>query len=176
MKAALLAVIVAGVAIGVAMPNRHDPPATVAPLTVAAPAATPTPAPSVTIVPGEAMISPGETVLQRDDRGHFIAFAQVNGETIRFVVDTGASVVALTAEDAARAHVAVDPGAFVAVGQGASGEVRGQPVTLASVALGDRQAADVQAVVLPDAHVSLLGQNYLRRLSVSIQGDTMTLR
>ncbi len=174
MKAALFAVIVIGVVIGVAMPNRREAPATVAPLSVAAPVASATSA--AAIIPGEPMMSPGETVLQRDDRGHFIAFAQVNGETIRFIVDTGASVVALTAEDAARAHVAVDPGAFVAVGQGASGEVRGQPVKLASVALGDRQAADVQAVVLPDAHVSLLGQNYLRRLSVSIQGDTMTLR
>jgi aspartyl protease family protein len=174
MKAALLVVIAIGVAIGVSMPPRRDAPVTAAPPTMAAPA--PTSAPAVAIVPGEPMVSPGGTVLQRDDRGHFIAFAQVNGETIRFVVDTGASVVALTAEDAARAHVAVDPGAFVAVGQGASGEVRGQPVRLASVALDGKQAADVQAVVLPDAHVSLLGQNYLRRLSVSIQGDTMTLR
>ena len=121
--------------------------------------------------------APRDTVIERGYSGHFYTVAEVNDEPIRFVVDTGASVVALTQEDARRAGVAFDPGAFAVVAQGASGAVRGQEVVLRDVALDGKRVAEVHAVVLEGLGVSLLGQNYLRHLdTVSISGDRMTLR
>lgn len=120
---------------------------------------------------------PRETVIRRDENGHFYAFANVNNEPIRFVVDTGATTVALTPDDARRAHVNFDPAQFVPVGYGAGGELRGQPVVVDRIELDGKGAGAVHAVVLPDLRVSLLGQSYLRQIgSVSISSDEMRLK
>lgn len=161
MRIALLLVIAIGVAIGVSLPAGSGRPA--APVTATGVAQ-----------PGTA---PAETVLERHGGGHFIAFVDVNGATVRFVVDTGATSVALTQEDARRAGIDFDPGRFQVVGRGASGDVRGEPVTIRMMALDGKQAQDVSGVVLENSELSLLGQSYLRRLAgVQISGDTMTLR
>lgn len=158
MKFAVFLMGLVGVVIGSLMPVSR--PVAVAP--VAAPAA------------GDA---PRETVLEREDSGHFLTVADVNGEPIRFLVDTGADVVALTTEDAKRAHVFFDTARFEPVGRGASGEVRGQRVRVADLVLDGKRASDVDAVVLEGSPVSLLGQTYLRKMaSVHIEGDRMTLR
>jgi aspartyl protease family protein len=121
--------------------------------------------------------NPRETVIDRGDNGHFTTVAEVNGEPIRFVVDTGATTVALTQDDARRAGVAFDTSQFAVIGKGASGDVRGQEVTLRDVELEGKRVDDVRAVVLDGLGVSLLGQNYLRHLdTVSISGDRMTLK
>jgi aspartyl protease family protein len=124
------------------------------------------------------MASSGETVLTRAGDGHFYADVLVNGRTIRFLVDTGASGVALTRDDAMRAGVSFDPGRFEVVGTGASGPVRGQRVRIADMRLDLKQASDVDGAVLDDGlSVSLLGQSFLSRIgSVSIEADRMTLR
>ncbi len=120
---------------------------------------------------------PVQTVLERRDSGHFLTVADVNDEPVRFVVDTGADMVALTVDDARRAHVAFDPGQFTEVAQGAGGPVRGQDVRIASLVLDGKRATDVRGVVLEGGGVSLLGQTYLRKIgSVHIEGDRMTLR
>jgi aspartyl protease family protein len=63
------------------------------------------------------------------------------------------------------------------VGRGASGDVRGQVVTIRTMAIDGKRADEVSGVVLENSDLSLLGQSYLRRLaSVQISGDTMTLR
>ena len=77
---------------------------------------------------------------------------------------------------AAEAGLAFDPGAFAPVGRGAGGVVRGQEVTIGRVSLDGKAAMGLRGVVLDGSETSLLGQNYLRRLDVSIRGDTMTLR
>lgn len=122
--------------------------------------------------------SAGETVLERQPDGHFYADAQVNGRSVRFMVDTGATSIALTREDAARAGVDFDPSRFVVVGSGASGPVRGQRVKIADMRLDLKQAANVDAAVLDEGlSVSLLGQSFLSRLgSVQIERDRMILR
>ena len=159
MKVALLLTVVVGVVLGCVVPIARPA------ATVAAPAAAPARADG-----------PVETVLERRGGGHFLAVAEVNGEPIRFVVDTGADTVALTQEDARRAHVAFDPAQFQVVGRGASGEVRGQEVQLDSVALDGKRVSGIRALVLDGSDISLLGQNYLRHVSVEINGDTMRLR
>lgn len=120
---------------------------------------------------------PVDTVLDRQPSGHFITIANVNDEAVRFIVDTGADTVALTMDDARRAHVDFDPNQFEVIGRGAAGDVRGQEVRIASIVLDGKRAEDVRGVVLEGSDYSLLGQTYLRRLSdVHISHDQMTLR
>lgn len=118
-----------------------------------------------------------ETVIERSENGHYYATADVNGMPTRFLIDTGATTVALTVDDARRAGIAVEPTSFQVVGTGASGDVRGQPVTLDSVSLDGRRVEGVRGAVLEGLAVSLLGQTYLAKLDkVEISGGTMKLR
>jgi aspartyl protease family protein len=119
----------------------------------------------------------GTVMLERAADGHFYAEAQVNGMPVTFLVDTGASGIALTREDARRAGIAVSAGEGEVVGSGASGEVRGEFVTLERVGLGIKEARNMNAAVLYGGDQSLLGQSFLSQFgSVSIEGDTMVLR
>ncbi|HVF94962.1 MAG TPA: TIGR02281 family clan AA aspartic protease [Sphingomonas sp.] len=159
MKLVLLLFVVTGIGIGVAIPVAR---------------------PQVVATAGTVVEAPGrpvETVLDRSGGGHFYTAADVNDEPIRFLVDTGASTVALTIEDARRAHVAFDPAQFTVIGKGASGDVRGQAVRIASVVLDGKRATDISGVVLESSNISLLGQSYLRHVdTVEIKGDRMRLR
>lgn len=168
MKAAFLAVIVAGVVIGV-MLSAGQPDH--APKAGSALVLTPQSAP-----PPVAPAWNHETVLTRAGNGHFYAAADVNGQPTRFVVDTGATGVALTVADAQAAGITVDRGRFEPVGTGAGGPVYGQRVQLRELRLEGRTATDLTAVVIDGLTVSLLGQAYLRTYDVRISGDTMTLR
>jgi len=113
--------------------------------------------------------------LQRGPDGHFYADAQVNGTTVRFMVDTGASVVVLTPQDAQRAGIQLPSERSMAMGVG--GPVETIPVTLDRIAVGGIEARGVQAAVVDELPVSLLGQSYLQRVSsVEIRGDRMVLR
>ena len=140
----------------------------------AAPAASPAAAPR-RISATDPVTAPAPRQLQRGPDGHFYADAQVNGTMIHFIVDTGASVVVLTAADAQRAGLQLP--SVRAVAMGAGGPIEIIPVTLDRVAVGGLEARGVQAAVAEATPVSLLGQSYLQRLaSVEIRGDTMVLR
>ena len=116
-------------------------------------------------------------VLKREPNGHFYADAEVNNMTIRFMIDTGATGIALTRDDARRAGLAVSAGMFEVVAEGASGDVKGEWVTLDTVKLGQQEAKQVPAVILDGGQQSLLGQSFLSRFSsVEIKGDRMLLR
>ena len=119
-----------------------------------------------------------QVVLTRGSTGHFFTDANVNGKgNVEFIVDTGASIVALGLEDARRLGVEVDPAEFDIVGEGASGPVRGKYVVLDSVELEGIRAEHVRAVVLGNSNMSLLGQSFLANVDeVSIAGDYLTLR
>ena len=119
----------------------------------------------------------GEMVLDRDGDGHFYASVDVDSRDYRMLVDTGASVVALTGDDARDMGLDWDPNALSQVARGASGPVMGVPVTIADMAVGDFEARDVRAVIVPDGlAISLLGQSFLRHVpKVDIAGDTLTL-
>jgi aspartyl protease family protein len=117
----------------------------------------------------------GSRELIRSADGHFYAEAQINGHSIRLMVDTGASVVMLTREDAQRAGVTVPAERALAMGVG--GTVSVAPVTIDRIAVGGVDARGVQAAVADQLPVSLLGQNFLAQFdSVEIRGDTMLLR
>jgi len=120
---------------------------------------------------------PAEVRLQRESNGHFFVHGEVNGQIARFVVDTGASMVALTVEDAERLGVKFDPADFEIVGTGASGAVRGQMVELDRVIVEGREVTQVSGAVLEGLEVSLLGQSFLSRIgSVQMSGDVMILQ
>ena len=162
MKIALLCTVAVGVAIGLWLPASP-------PVGPAAPVA----AAAVAEAEDDA---PVETVLKRSSGGHFHAVVEVNGEPIRFIVDTGATVVAMTEADAKRAHIVFDRNDFAAIGQGASGVVQGKEVAIDRIVLDGKSARGLRGIVMADSEMSLLGQNYLRGLDVAIKGDTMTLR
>jgi aspartyl protease family protein len=113
--------------------------------------------------------------LTRSPDGHFYADAQVNGARIEFMVDTGATIVALTREDAQSAGIAL--GSERAMVRGVGGAVEVIPVTVDRIAIGALEARNVQAAVVDDLGVSLLGQSFLSRVgSVEIRDDRMVLR
>ena len=119
----------------------------------------------------------GTIELERRSDGHFYADVAINGAIIRALVDTGASEIALSREDAQTAGIATSIGMPNVVGQGADGEVFGEVVTLDSVSLGHRSVEGMPAIVLSSGRQTLLGQSFLARFeSVEIRGDRMVLR
>ena len=158
MKVALAAVVAVGLAIGFLIPSGEGGKAPAA----AASAAT---------------AAPGETRLARAPSGHFHTEALVNGTPVEFVVDTGATSVALTMRDARRIGIDFDPEQFAVVGTGASGPVRGQEVVIERVSVDGKEVQTLRGVVLEGLGISLLGQAYLSRISsVEMAGDQMVLR
>lgn len=117
-----------------------------------------------------------ETKLDRQSDGHFYVDAEVDGAQVNFLVDTGATSVALTIADAERLGIDFDREDFTVVGTGASGPVRGQVVEIDEIDIDGKSVTDVRGVVLDGLGISLLGQAYLSELdTVSIKGDVMTL-
>jgi aspartyl protease family protein len=119
----------------------------------------------------------GALELHRNDDGHFYADVRVNGTSLHMMIDTGASVIALSRNDARMAGLATSIGMNDVVGQGADGEVHGEVVRLDNVELGPLSAHGLDAIVLNSGEQSLLGQSFLAKFSsVEIQGDKMILR
>lgn len=113
--------------------------------------------------------------LTRSNDGHFYAEVIVNGTPITFMVDTGASMVALTPEDARRAGVHM--GSMRSMARGVGGIVEVTPVTIDQMSLGTIEAANVRGAVADELDVSLLGQSFLEEVDrVEIRGDRMVLR
>lgn len=115
--------------------------------------------------------------LERETDGHFYAAADVDGTPVRLMVDTGASMIALSATDARKLGFDWNASELQHVGRGVNGDVLGKPVKLDSVTVGDLQADNVEAVIVPEGlDVSLLGQSFLSQVeNVQIEGDRMTL-
>lgn len=109
--------------------------------------------------------------------GHYWAEALVDGRHVRFLVDTGATVVALTLDDARRLGLTKDL-VFDHAATTASGPVRAARVKLASVSVSGAKVADVDALVVEKGlQTSLLGMSYLGRLSrIEATPTAMVLR
>lgn len=117
------------------------------------------------------------TSLQRRPDGHFYADAYVNDVSTRFMVDTGASTIALTGEDAEAIGLYWSEDDIRPVARGASGAVYGVHVTLEQVELGGFEARNLSAIIVPEGlDISLLGQSFLGTIeNVHIRGDEMVL-
>ena len=119
----------------------------------------------------------GDHTLTREWDGHFYADALVDGANVRMLVDTGASVIALTREDAAAIGLEWSEDDIKRIGTGASGAVFGVHATLDEVEIGGLVRSNVAAVIIPEGlETSLLGQSYLSQIgNVAIEGDSMVL-
>jgi aspartyl protease family protein len=122
--------------------------------------------------------TPNETIYRRADDGHFYVDADVNGARIRFLVDTGATFVALSPDDARSVGLRIFESDYTARTTTANGVTRVAPVVLRQVELDQLQLLDVRAVVLEKPMpVSLLGMSFLSRLQgYETRADELVLR
>jgi aspartyl protease family protein len=133
---------------------------------------TPTPAGATTVVakavPVEMPVQAGVRSLNvaRDARGHFVTEGRIEGQRIGFMIDTGASVVALNETSAARFGLRPTPGQYTAIVTTANGTVKAARMRLAMIDVGGIVVRDVDAMVLPDQALSenLLGLSFLSKL------------
>ncbi len=118
-----------------------------------------------------------EASIPADAVGQFRTNALVEGQEVDMLVDTGATMVALTAETAARVGVVVDPAAPKWRMSTANGINFASPVVLKQISLGSIYMANVQAVVMPPgaATANLLGASFLKRLAGVEQRDGVLL-
>jgi aspartyl protease family protein len=114
--------------------------------------------------------------LAADGNGHFTAEGQINGARMRFLVDTGATLVTIPAADAQRLGIDYRRGQQV-VSQTANGSVVVYRVRLDSVALGTMSLLGVDAVVheSPGLDIALLGMSFLNRTEMRREGTNLTL-
>ena len=119
---------------------------------------------------------PSSAVLKADSGGHFLTTGNINGTTVRFLVDTGASMISLGASDARR--IGIDPSkGQVGYSQTANGVTQVSRVKLDTVRVGDIVLNGVDATVhQQDMPVVLLGMSFLNRMEMLRDGDTMTLK
>jgi aspartyl protease family protein len=177
----VMPLFVIAVLVGWMMPAADPPVAPVAQAVAVPAAANPKPSPAAQPSPqpySQPIAQYGEAMLYRKSDGHFYAQGNADGAQLNFLVDTGASVVALTDDDAARIGLYWHPGELSMVGRGVNGDVMGKQVMLKQLTIGAITADNVAAVIIPNGlDVSLLGQSFLSRVgNVSISGDQMILK
>ena len=111
-----------------------------------------------------------------DQRGHVEIEGAVNGASVRFMVDTGATFVALTLADAAAAGIGRGSLVFNATMSTANGHARAALVKLREVRIGQLTVPDVQGVVQENLPYSLLGMSFLKRVdSWEMRDGVLTL-
>ena len=116
-----------------------------------------------------------EIVLQRSRDGHYYADGEINGRRVNFMLDTGATQIALSRGLASELGLKLGSSLVL---QTAAGPAAGYAVRLASVRLGAIEISDLGAVVSEGLRepTVLLGMNFLRRLEMIQRGDQLTLR
>lgn len=116
-----------------------------------------------------------QVVLQRNRAGHYVATGRINDEPVVFLLDTGATDVALPLAVARRLDLRLGP---AHIARTASGDVRTWSTRLDSVDLGGLRVRGVRASVLPAMRGEevLLGMSYLKHFELIQRGDVLTLR
>ncbi len=147
-----------GVAMVVFAIGNHftPPPSATAPVP---PTATPPAAPA----PARGAV-PNSLVFRANPQGHVLVDAYVNGAPVRFLVDTGATMVVLTAKDAAAAGFGRGDLDFSMRTSTANGVARAAPIRLRELRIDQLLVGDVTAAVAENLNISLLGQSFLTRL------------
>ena len=117
-----------------------------------------------------------EVILERNARGHYVVSGQINGQAVDFLVDTGATEVAVPEGLAARLALSRQGGAF---SRTANGVVAVWQTRLADVSIGEISLQDVRAVIMPSMGVGdqvLLGMSFLEQLEIIQRDGMLTLR
>jgi aspartyl protease family protein len=136
------------------------------------------------LVPGHAVVlktgeGGNEIILHKLLNGHFQADVSINGQTINMLVDTGASMVALSQRDAERVGLIPENLTYSMAVMTANGRARAAPVELGEVAIGPIVRRNVAATVAEKGKLaqSLLGMSFLETLgSMQMQTDELRLR
>ena len=116
-----------------------------------------------------------KVVLAADPRGHFVVDGAVNGGRVRFILDTGATVVALPGVDANRLGIDFRKGRQGRINT-ANGMTTAWGIQLDTVKVGDIELRNVDAVVVENGlEIALLGMTFLNRVEMQREGSTMTL-
>lgn len=118
----------------------------------------------------------GKTVLTANGQGHFFTTGQINGGWTQMVVDTGATMVSMSAGEAQRLGIDYRKGRL-GMSNTANGIVPAYKVTLDTVTVGDITLHQVDGLVVEGQGlgVTLLGMSFLRRLRMEREGNTLTL-
>jgi aspartyl protease family protein len=115
-------------------------------------------------------------VLKADARGHFVSSGQINGRIMQYMVDTGASTIAIGRPDAERMGLKFEEQGQSVRMNTANGVAQGWRLRLDSVRVGDVELRGVDAIVTPQPMpYVLLGNSFLREFEMSRNGDEMML-
>jgi aspartyl protease family protein len=127
-------------------------------------------------VSGSSTLAPGSVILYADSAGHYFTEGQINGVTLKFLVDTGASVLAMNSIDARRAGIDYRKGKRVPL-HTANGVIEAYQVVVNTLKLGSVVLHQVEAVVNEgdSPPVVLLGMSALNRLDMKREGIVLTL-
>lgn len=127
-------------------------------------------------VAGSASQAPGSVTLYADSAGHHFAKGQINGATLKFIVDTGATSIVMNSGDAKFANIDYKKGEKIQM-QTANGVVSGYLVVINSLKLGTLVMNQVDGVVMEGGSPSvvLLGMSALNRLEMKREGIALTL-
>ena len=116
-----------------------------------------------------------EIVLQRNSYGHYVSNGTINGHRVTFLLDTGASDIAIPESTADR--IELKKGRSMVV-KTANGNARAYRTRLDSVALGEIKLYDLNATILPNitGDEILLGMNFLKHFEITQKGKTLTIK
>jgi aspartyl protease family protein len=131
------------------------------------------------VVPGSAIVEgDGRVVITRQGDDSFVLAGEINGRRTRFIFDTGADLVVLTAGTAEDFELRVSPADFTVRVSTANGVTKAAPVRLREVRVGSIAVQNVEALVAQPGALAgnLLGMSFLSRLSYyGVKGDRLTL-
>lgn len=118
----------------------------------------------------------GKVILTADAQGHFVTMGTVNGASVKFLVDTGATMISLGASDARRLGIDASKGQR-GMSSTANGTAQVTKVKLDTVSLGDVTLNNVDALIMQsDMPYALLGMSFLNRMEMQRDGGRMTLK
>ena len=127
---------------------------------------------TLTLALGESTVATAE--LKADQLGHFVTTAYVNGVPTRAVIDTGASAVSMSRDEAQRMGVGYANAPRVQVAT-AGGTRTAYRVTLATVQVGGVTLRNVEGLVQEELALTLIGMSFLNAVDMRRTGDTLTL-
>lgn len=118
----------------------------------------------------------GKIMMTADAQGHFYTTGTINGTSVRFLVDTGASMISLGATDARRIGLDFNRGQK-ALTNTANGQAVVSKTQLDTVRIGDVTLHNIDALIhQSDMPMALLGMSFLNRMEMQREGSTMTLK
>jgi aspartyl protease family protein len=130
------------------------------------------------LVPGTAIQNDSEIIILADRSGHFFIVAEMEGVAIKFLIDTGATTVSLTWEDAMRLGMKPEQLSYTMKTETANGTSWAAPITLQYIQIGNIRIQNISASVTQQGNLStsLLGMSFLEKLEgYRVSNNTMTL-